>query len=97
MNNKILTYINFAIKSGQIVYGIDNIKAAKQKMTCVLFDSTATSRLENTIKTFCETKNILYAQLDVSIDELLKTKNCKVLGICNENLSKQIINIIKGV
>ena len=40
MNKKILTYLNFAIKAGELVYGIDNIKSEKKQVCCVLIDKT---------------------------------------------------------
>ena len=93
MNNKILTYLNFAKKSGTIIFGIDNIKASKNKLFCVLLSCDASQNLITSTKNFSETNNISFMQLDGTIDELLKTTNCKVIAISNQSLAEQILKL----
>ena len=89
---KIFSYINFAIKAGNIVYGIDNIKATKKPVYCVVLCKSATKNLIDTAKNYCIKQNVPYiATTDSTIDDYMHTKNCKVVGITNKDISQQII------
>lgn len=88
---KIFSYVNFAVKSGEVVYGIDNIKACKKHIFCVILSPTATQNLEDAVNNFCTKTNVLMLKLKQNtIDDLLHTKNCKVVGLTNQSISKQI-------
>lgn len=89
--NKILTYINFARKAGVVVYGIDNIKATKKDIFCVIIDSTAKENLLSSAKTYCKKHGLELITLNCKLDDILKTNNCKILGICNQDLANQIL------
>ena len=89
--NSILSYINFARKAGDVLYGIDNIKSSKKYIYCILIDDSATENLQTTVQNFCERFKIPCIKLSAKLDDVLKTKNCKVLGILNQNLAQQII------
>ena len=93
--NKTITFLNFAKKAGDIVYGMDNIKETRKKLFCVVVDYTASENLISKITNFCEKKNIELISVRFLLDEVMRTKNCKVLGVCNEALGKQIIQLNK--
>ena len=89
---KIFSYVSFAIKAGQVVYGIDNLKITKNHIYCVILSKTASQNLMDNVLRFCEKHNIPFVcTVTHTIDELAHTKNCKVLGITNPNIAKQII------
>lgn len=93
--NKIITFLNFAKKAGNIVYGMDNLKEIRKKLFCVVVDYTASENLISKVTSFCKIKNIALINVQFSLDEAMHTKNCKVLGVCNEMLGKQIIQLNK--
>lgn len=89
---KIFVYVNFAIKSGEIVYGIDNLKSTRFHIYCAILSKNASQNLKDNAFRFCESNNIpCISTQNYSIDELAHTHNCKLIGITNLNIAKQII------
>lgn len=89
---KMFNYVSFAIKSGEVVFGIDNIKTAKVKPTCIILSKNASQNLKDSVLRFCEDKNVPYINLqEYEIDQLAHTTNCKVIGITNINIAKQVL------
>ncbi len=86
-------YLGLAIRAGAVVYGIDKILQNKN-IYLVLIDYTATENLQAKVLNFVKKNNIPKIDLDNKIDEIIKSNNCKVIGITNENLAKQIKSII---
>ena len=90
--NKIKTYIGFSIRSGQVLYGLDNIMVYKKKIPLVVVSNTISDNSLDKIKNVCEKKNLVMLQLSDSLENITKRNNCKVLGILNEELAKAIKN-----
>ena len=89
---KIFSYVNFAKKSNEILYGIDNIKASKRAVSCIILSNNASQNLKDSIDRYCISKNVPCIHIsNATIDEYLHTTNCKVIGILNPNISKQIV------
>ena len=89
---KIFSYVNFAIKAKDVVYGIDNIKTSRANISYIILSKTASKNLLDATTRFCQQKNIPYLiTIKYTLDELLHTNNCKVIGITNQNIAQQII------
>ncbi len=89
---KIFSYVNFAVKAGDVVYGIDNIKQTKKHIYCVILSITATQNLTHSVTNFCNKLDLpLIILQQSSVDGLLHTNNCKVIGLTNESLARQIV------
>lgn len=88
--SKLKTYVGFALRSGSVVFGLDNLTKSFKKIFCVLCDRTASENTQLMAKKFCEQKKIDFKQLK-NIDEVFGTTNCKVVGLTNKELSKQIL------
>ncbi|MCL2540665.1 MAG: hypothetical protein FWE53_04565 [Firmicutes bacterium] len=93
-NAALAKYVGLAIKAGYVVFGIDNIKTLKNlKNTAVILCPSASENLKkNAVR--LETEGCRLIRLDgISIDELIKTTNCKLLCVVNTELSKVIISL----
>jgi len=94
--NKISTYLGFAIKSGKILFGYDNLLTNKKFPTLVLTCSTLNDKMNTKVNDFCNKNNIqIISLIDIELSSLIKRDNCKVVGILDENLSKAILNEFK--
>lgn len=97
INNKVKSYFGFAIKSGNIIYGGDNVIVSRKRMYVVVcskeLNRTALKQVEET----CKSKQIKLLFLDTSvIEELTNRNNCKCVAVCEPNLAKAIYNELSG-
>ncbi len=90
--NKIKSYIGFAIKSGQIIYGLDNIEVYRKKIHLILVSNTISDNSLEKIQKLANQRNLDILCLDDSIENITKRKNCKILAITNFELAKAIKN-----
>ena len=91
-NSKIQSYLGFAKKSNDIIYGIDNLKEYNKKMPLVIYSDEISERSLKVLNNLVEEKKWKMIKLkNLKLDDLLFTQNCKVIGIKNENLSKAIL------
>lgn len=94
--NKLVSYIGFAIKSGKVIFGYDNLFKSKQNPKIIIFCKTLSEKMKNKLDLFAKSKKIKLLTLENFIlSDIIKRDNCKVLGICDENLAKVIINEIE--
>ncbi len=98
LKNNIPTYLGFAKKSNQIVYGIDNLAFTKKKIELVLVCATISEKSYKNVQ-FLATKNKWpHAYLhSVKLDDVLFTKNCKIVGLTNASLAQAIIKEIEKI
>ena len=100
MVNKLIAYLGFANKSGQLLFGVDNIEAKANKVKLAVIDNTLAENSVNKIKKYAKTSNFKVVMLiDSTIEELMNKNNCKALGITSKDLAKAIenLNILKEV
>lgn len=90
--DKLTSYVGFAVRSGAAVYGLENIKKSYKKIFCVIEDEMLSENSRSKTESFCKEKSIKKIVLK-NIDELFGANNCKVVGITNKELAKQIINV----
>lgn len=87
--DKISTYINFAIKSGECAFGVDEISKATPFL--VFYDKSLSNNSLNKIKIKCANVPIvLLSQVFGGFAQ----RNIKVLAICNKNLADACIKIL---
>jgi len=92
MNEEVASrYIGLAIRSGEIIYGLDKLKEKPHLVKLIICSYSASPNLFASLSNLSTKYNIPLCQLkDFTIDELIKTENCKAIGITNPNLAKQI-------
>lgn len=92
-NDKFVTMIGFARRSGKIVYGLDSLKSAKNIKLLAVSD-TASDNLRRNMERIADTNElpIVYA------DGLENTvgNNVKALGLTDGNMAKAVIDYVEG-
>lgn len=100
MKDKLATYLGFAIKSGNVVYGVDNIETKLSKVVIAIFDDRLGDNSVNKLGNLCVRNNTkMYKTIDCDLDLILATHNCKAIGITSKDLAKAIqeLNILEEV
>ncbi len=91
--DKIKTYLGFAVKSREFILGVDDIIKSKSVKVILVTDELS----ENTLKKlndFANNKEIKIIVISSAIiNELFGEKNIKALGVTNKNLADAIINL----
>lgn len=94
MESKIKAYLGFAIRSGNVVFGYDNLIVSKKTPLLTLICKSQNEKVTNKVLNFCEKKNIECIKLDIVLGEMIG-RNCKVIGVFDKNLAAAIINELK--
>lgn len=91
MNNEWVKYLDLSKKAGSVLYGIDQIYQAKQRIFLIMLsEPLATQNLIQKVNNFIAKNNTKLIKLNDALDGFLNTENCKVIGFTNENLANQI-------
>ena len=89
---KISAYLGFAIKSGKIIFGYDNLFVSKKNPILVLISSDLSAKMSQKVIDYCNNKQIAYRELDIPLGEIISRENCKVLAILDKGLTDAIMN-----
>ena len=92
MQKKINSYVGYAIKSRNILYGVANI-TGRQKPYVVLYDAKLSESSKSKLLYYTEKNGIEAFCADV--ESLYPGKNCFAMGITEKNLASAIIKVIK--
>ena len=92
MNNKIVTYISFALKSGKVIFGMDDIIKSKKNIGAILYKKDLSEKNLNKIK---DKKNMPCLLLSEELDNFERLKGAKVIMITDKNLSDAIVSNAK--
>lgn len=92
-NDKFITMIGFARRSGKIVYGLDSLKGAKNIKLLAVSD-TASDNLKRNIELIADNKGLPI----VYTDGLENTvgNNVKALGLTDGNMAKAVIDYVES-
>ena len=88
--SKLNGYLGLCKRSNSILYGFDNIKASKNCFL-VLISSDCKENLERRVSNICAERNIKIKKLNATLNEILNTNNCSVVGIINKNFVEPIL------
>ena len=89
---KIDCYINFAVKAGKVVWGVDNLVRAKRAPWVILIDSDLGANSAKELSLYCQRNNAKTLTLPTDyLNNLLKRSNIKVLSITDESLANAIL------
>lgn len=92
MQSKLNSYLGLAKKAGAVVYGLENIKKNKNKICVVVLSCDATEKMVAHIMNLTNKKFYVRILKEKTLDELLNTSNCKVIGITNKGFESPVIN-----
>lgn len=95
MNDKIETYIGFAIKKGSIVFGCDNIQKYRKKIYLLLGTKSLSDNSMSVLQSVADKRNCKLLRIEDY--ETLSKHNCKALAVCDKSLSDAIINNVKEI
>lgn len=88
---KIKSYVGFAVKSGNIIFGADNVIRPRKKMYIVLITDSINQTSFKKVTAFAEREKIpLITVNDEIMDTCVKKNNCKCIAITDKNLAKAI-------
>ena len=99
-NSKVLRLIGLAMKAGKIKFGNESCSEAiiKNKVKLVLIAKDASERTKINFKRLCNDKNVpIFEEFEeYDLSHAIGKQNKVVIGVCDENFSKEIINILNG-
>lgn len=92
MQNKIKTYIGFAIKAKQAVFGADAILETKQTIyVCIVDENLPTKTKQKLISKLSNGNACVWQASASAIQEILQKQNVKAFGVCNAFLAQAMI------
>lgn len=89
MNNKLESYVGFAIRAGLVAIGMDNIKPNAE--VCLLSQNLA----ENSKDKIKNLKNLKVFEIEQSVLDKMLNEGVKVISIKRSELSKAIIKLLE--
>ena len=90
--SKIDCYINFAVRAGKVVWGVDNLERAKKIPLITLYDETLGESSKKQLEKYCLEKKVKSLALPNNyLNMLLKRENVKVLSISDASLAGAIL------
>lgn len=95
--NKIKGLVNISNKAGYLIIGADNLKKYNKKLYLILYSNDSGKSIQKVVNnqkllTNCDTFEI-EAQ---DFSKIVSIENCKIIGLKNLGLSKEIIKVIRG-
>ncbi|MDE6189810.1 MAG: hypothetical protein K2G37_05960 [Clostridia bacterium] len=90
--SKIDCYINFAVKAGKVVWGVDNLERAKRAPAVTLYDETLGASSRKQLEKYCNEKKVKSLALPKDyLNVVLKRENVKVISISDVSLASAIL------
>lgn len=91
---KLRGYLNIARKANYLVIGQDNLKGYDKKLYLVLVGKNSSTKSKQLATNICQKLQIPHFQLSQNLEDLLAIKNCQIVGLKNNGLASQIINLL---
>lgn len=88
--NKIISYIGFAVRSGQFIAGQTPLKHSKKEIHLVLVCNTASDNLKDLAHNIANKFNCPCIITKPELSTLTKMENIKIFGITDFNLANAI-------
>lgn len=93
MRQKIRSYIGFAIKSGNIIFGADTVIVNRKKAHLILMTDTINRTASKKVTSYAERFSIsLITVTDNLMEECVDKINCKCIAILDKNLANAVKN-----
>lgn len=83
------TYIGFAVKSGQVIYGQETVKRS-QDVKCAVISSTASDKTKKEMIFYARKNGIPLIEYQGELT-FTKSGSCKVAGITGLELAKAVV------
>lgn len=92
--NKIKSYLGFAIRSGKVIFGYDNLFVSRKTPLLTLISSSQNEKMTDKVSAFCLDKKIKCLRLPFVLEDMLG-RNTKVISILDKSLADAIYNELK--
>lgn len=92
-NDKFIAMIGFAKRAGKIVYGYDDLRSAKRVKLFAVSDG-GSDNLKRNVKILAEKQSRPIVLVDGL--ENIVGKNCKALGITDENMARAMTDHVES-
>ncbi len=87
-------YLGFAVRSGKIVYGIDNIERCRKRIYALVLCRTASGNLADKAKRFAERRGLPLVVTEEPLEDIIYKSNCKIIALLDGNLAKAVTEVI---
>ncbi len=93
MVEKVKSYVGFAIKARKVLFGVDNITEYRKRLHLIMLDNSLSPNSTKKILRYAEEREISIIIYD--INSILPERNCKAMGIMDQNLAVAILKELK--
>ncbi len=99
-NSKVLRLIGLAMRAGKVKFGNESCNEAimQNKVKLILIAKDASERTKINFKKLCDSRKIpIYEEFEeYDLSHAIGKQNKVVIGVCDDNFSKEIIKILSG-
>lgn len=85
--------MGFAVKSGKIVFGFDNLCETTKKVKVVVCSPSTNDKVKQKLKSLCDYKKWNLVETDEPLESLIHRDNCKVVGLLDKGMAQAILDI----
>lgn len=93
MVNKLESLLGFAVKSGKIVFGFDNLCETRKNVKLVIYSPSTNDKVKQKLQLLCKHKEWSLVESIEPLEDLIHRDNCKVVGIVDKNMSSAILKL----
>lgn len=97
ITSKAETYIGFSIKSGKIIWGLDNVLSCRVRPKLIVACNSLGENSEKKLLTYALSKGIKVLKLkNRHLEDIVNKSNCKVIGLTDSHLAQAVIDNSEG-
>lgn len=94
--NKIVSYLGFAIKSGNAIFGVDAAECTKKKVFLIMVsENISDNSFKTALKLQKKFKCVMIKTVGFSLGELISRENCKFVALTDKNLGEAITAVAR--
>ena len=95
--SKCETFVGFSIRSGKIIFGMEQIERSKKIPKLILVCSTVGENSRKKAYNYAEKKNVKVLELSQrKLEDIVFKSNCKIVGLTDRNLAQAVIDNSQG-
>lgn len=93
VTNKAETFIGFSIRSGKILFGLEQIERSKKIPKLIVVCSTLGENSQKKVLTYSEKKKVNVLKLSQrKLEDIVHKDNCKIIGLTDAHLAQAVID-----
>ena len=86
----IASYLGFAVKSGKIVYGLDNIEKSRKRKYLLVLCVTASENLSDSAEKYAAKNGIPLLRTEIPLEDIIYKRNYKLIALLDPNMAKAV-------